>query len=71
MEVKTVEDAQQIVARIGVRAADWESAHGLEDELYVAVLQAIASGRLFGDEAVELAQAALKSKQFDFPRYCS
>lgn len=49
-------------------AGDAESAHDLEDKLFVDVLTEIAKGE--GD-AAELAKAALRSRELEFPRWCA
>lgn len=48
-------------------ADDDESAHSLEDELFIAVLEAIAYGQT-PDPAL-LAREALKSRKIDFNRW--
>jgi hypothetical protein len=68
-------DVRKRVAEIGEMKLhrdkiDAEAAHGAEDELYEAVLRAIAkSGSL--ENARALAEAALETKKIDFPRWTS
>lgn len=47
---------------------DDERAHGLEDELWERVLQAIAAG---AENSRELAAEALKTKDMAFARWCA
>ena len=56
------------VARIAEMTGDPEAAHGAEDELWRGVLEAIATGNA---QAGYLAAEALKTRDLDFPRYCS
>lgn len=49
---------------------DFETAHGLEDRLYVDILTYIASGKCLDiSYARELAKTALVAQNIDFPRY--
>jgi hypothetical protein len=56
------------VAEIAAVAIDYEVAHSKEDDLHADVLAAIARG---ATNAQELAQAALKTEEIEFPRYCA
>jgi hypothetical protein len=62
----TVKDVTQKVAEIMACAGDFDAAHGLEDKLFEAVLEAVAAG---APNAAELAAAALTSKKLDFARH--
>ena len=63
--------AKEVLKRIGALkkiADDDEAAHNVEDQLYTAVLTAIAAG---SGDAQALAKAALKSKLVSFHRWCA
>jgi hypothetical protein len=60
------EDVAVRVDAIALFQEDPEVAHGMEDELYLDVLEAIASG---APEAGRLAQRALRARSLDFPRW--
>ena len=45
---------------------DYEYAHSMEDDLYVDVLKAIAAGTR---NSKQMAEAALKTQELDFPRW--
>lgn len=47
---------------------DYESAHGLEDNLYQKFVEHVSTTD--GDLGV-MAKEILKSKEIDFPRYCA
>jgi len=64
----TVDDVREFVEEIRLSAGDDEVAHSMEDELYVAVLQAIANG---ADSPEKLAAEALKTKDIEFSRWCA
>lgn len=64
----TIEEVCYTVATIEAIAHDYERAHGLEDELYEAVLKAIADN---APNAALLAHYALKTKDIEFARYCA
>jgi hypothetical protein len=64
----TEETILAAVAGIEASKGDPESAHAQEDELYRAVLQAIADGH---ESPALLAAAALDSQKVDFPRWCA
>lgn len=63
----TRDDVIAWVTRIESVANDPEQAHGLEDDLFRAVLTAIAGG---APDAQDLAILALYSLLFDFRRDC-
>jgi hypothetical protein len=57
------------VRDIEAMAWDDESAHGEEDELWAAVLLAIANGET--DDPAECAKAALETQGIRFARWCA
>lgn len=61
-------DVLDEVERIKEIAGDDEMAHSAEDELHQDVLKFIALGQ---DENGKLAQAALKTKEIEFSRWCA
>lgn len=61
-----IKEEVDVIERIA--KGDVESAHGREDKLWQSVLETIAS---MGGEQGELAEAALKTKDLDFSRYCA
>ena len=52
-----------------IKKLPWESAHALEDALYVRVLRAIAEGGLSEGHGAALAEEALKTRNFNFARW--
>ena len=56
------------VAHITRNVDDPEVAHAQEDQLFAEVLKAIAAG---APNAQEMAQAAIKSLDLKFPRWCA
>ena len=64
----TADEVRAAVAQIAKCADDYERAHGKEDDLHEAVLQAIADG---AENAAELAREALKTADIEFARYCA
>lgn len=60
-----VSEIQRRVADIAAKQQDPESAHGLEDALYLDVLKAISAG---APNAKDLAEAALKAAEMKFVR---
>lgn len=64
----TVDDVREFVEDIRHAADDDEVAHSMEDELYVAVLEAIANG---ADNPEKLAVEALKTLDIEFNRWCA
>ncbi|MFW0909667.1 hypothetical protein [Bacillus altitudinis] len=60
--MKRVEDIRQVA-----EAEDDETAHGMEDELYIDVLGAIVNG---ADDPEKLAAEALKTLEIEFSRWC-
>lgn len=68
-KVLTVAAVKKKLAEIHAVAEDDEKAHGLEDALWAAVLEAIASGKARNPKA--LAAEALKSSAISFARWCA
>lgn len=66
---KTVRAAVEEIRK--VKDLDPEKAHCLEDAIYKRVLEAVALDKQPSAELSLLAQEALKSQKFDFPRNCS
>ena len=66
--IKTIEDVKTNVEAIEGGRDDPENAHWLEDNLYEAVLREVVAGN---PESKEMAKEALKTKAFDFPRWCA
>lgn len=64
----TVKEVRRRVKVIETVREDDEAAHGREDRLYVAVLNAIANGAKNGQG---LALEALKARDIDFARWCA
>lgn len=60
-----VEDVRARVAKIVASKGDYDIAHGMEDDLFLDVLKAIAAG---AKEPKALAAEAIKSADIDFPR---
>lgn len=65
----TLDEVKTRVESIRRRRGDDEGAHGMEDDLYCDVLQAIADGTHEDDPSV-LAAEALKTRKIDFARWC-
>jgi hypothetical protein len=63
-----VSDVEAAIEEIRSEGSDYEKAHGMEDSLYVEVLQAIADG---ASNSHELARAVLKTKKMSFDRHCA
>lgn len=66
MTLHDVEVALESIRRI---ADDDEAAHGLEDDLYTHVLEAIRDG--VAEDPVMMAALALTSKDIHFARWCA
>lgn len=62
----TIEQVKMVVKQIEGEMGDNEAAHGDEDRLYVAVLEAIADG---SPDAQELAKEALKANKLEYDRW--
>lgn len=71
MTIKEVKAKVAEIATLGAR--DSERAHAVEDDLFEAVLRAIANDTASGTAVPRgvraLARAALKTKRFTFPRW--
>lgn len=57
------------VHQINSLMGDPERAHSAEDDLYLWVLTAIASGEIPPDVAISCAKAAITTQDFEFPRW--
>jgi len=64
----TPQDIADRVNHINDLRGDDEAAHGAEDDLYEAVLQAIANG---AENPAQLATIALGTKSINFNRWCA
>lgn len=65
----TVEQVRERVAEIEASVGDDETAHGMEDRLYLDLLRAIAEGRCADPAAC--AAEAIKADELDFARWCA
>lgn len=65
----TPESVRQRVADIAACASDAEAAHSMEDALYFDVLAHIAAE--ICDDPKGCADAATKSKEIEFDRWCA
>lgn len=67
----TIKEARDILRKIlaAISTGDFEKAHALEDGLHTAALQTIAKDNLCKHEAKEMAQVALASTEWGFPRW--
>lgn len=63
----TISEVKKQVAYMKTIIHDDEAAHQCEDNLWQSVLQAIAEG---AENPVELAKAALETKDIGFSRWC-
>ena len=61
-----VKDVQEWVDRIRASSGDDESAHGMEDALWLYVLRAIADG---ADSPRDLARVAASTSEIEFSRW--
>jgi hypothetical protein len=68
-EPMTVDDVNASIEKIRQKADDYEAQHSMEDTLHQDVLKAIATGEC--DDPKALAEAALKTLEMDFMRYCA
>lgn len=60
-----IEEIEKRVAEIAANVRDREGAHGMEDQLYLDVLRAIAGGH---KNARQLAAAAIKAADVKYDR---
>ena len=71
----TKEQAIARVKAIKFRQNDDETAHGLEDELFLHFIKSVAAGQYlndaYRDEAVEVANILLESANLDIQRWCA
>lgn len=65
-----VEAVLEEIRRLGVDEGDYESAHGLEDDLWAWALEQIANGPLPSGSR-GLARSVLKSRELEFSRYAA
>lgn len=65
--IKTEQEAEAMLERIRNAAGDDEVAHGLEDDLWEGVLEAIAAN--FCEDPRSVAATALQSRQIKFERW--
>lgn len=65
----TEKDVLERVRKIMNCRADYEAAHGMEDELHRDVLRAIANGEC--EDAPACAEVALSTAQIVFARWCA
>lgn len=70
MNVLTLDEIQERVEKIAAFTADYEAAHGLEDQLWHDFIKYVASG-IVDEQMAEKARAVLQTTQIDFPRYCA
>jgi len=64
----TIDEVRERVDDIRHGAGDDETAHGMEDNLYIDVLEAIANG---AGNPEKLAAEALKTQEIEFYRWYS
>lgn len=67
MTLKTLDDVHAVVEALRTSDYDPESQHSTEDELWGAVLRAIADGSCPDPKAWAL--AAIETSEIDFPRW--
>lgn len=67
MNAITVEGIQDAIGTMGMLAGDAEAIHSAEDALWESVLEAIAAG---AESPGKLAEAVLKTREIDSPRWC-
>jgi hypothetical protein len=65
----TPEDVRKRVKKIESLKGDPEAAHGEEDDMHVAILQAIANNTC--DDPAKCAKVALETERIEFPRWCA
>ena len=64
----THDEAKMRVLAIREAAGDYETAHSMEDELYLDFVRHIASGQ---SQYRAVAEEILKTRKFDFARHCA
>lgn len=67
----TVEQVEVAVTGLVELVGDDEAAHGEEDTIHAAVLEAIAIGQLQGVDAQRAALIALSTRDLNFARWCA
>ena len=67
----TVEYVKARVEVIKTTIDDPEAAHELEDSLHEEVLEGIADGSVWAEDAADVASAALETKDLEFSRWCA
>ena len=70
MNYLTMEQIRSKVKQITLKQADYEMAHGLEDELRAEFIQHVRNHPDDPDLGYK-AQLVLATKTLDFPRYCA
>lgn len=63
----TPDDVRERMEAMKAAEGDWEATHGIEDDLWEAVLESIAEGSC--DDPAELARVALHSRDLEFTRW--
>lgn len=66
-----VEDVEEMVVHLEDIKSDDEGAHAFEDDIWEAVLKAIAEGRVAPDDVEKVCAAALATKKVEFHRWCA
>jgi hypothetical protein len=69
LRFKTVDEVKECLARLEEIRDDDEAAHGLEDDIWEAVLFAIASGE--AEQPGAMALEALLTREVEFSRWCA
>ncbi len=64
-----IQDVWNALEQIRRESGDPETAHGLEDALWAAVLESIASGN--AEHPQQMAEMALRSRDISFARWCA
>jgi hypothetical protein len=67
--IRSIHDVRALISRIGEESDDDESAHAMEDGLYLGVLIAIADGLTAMDSPEDVAREALKAREISFSRW--
>ena len=69
----TIHDINLHIQAIHEEIGDYETQHRLEDRLYLAFVEYVASlkDKAFDKELFDKAQAVLKTRDIRFPRHCA
>jgi hypothetical protein len=69
--LKNIKEVRAYVedARASADSGDYETAHDIEDMLYIALLTEIANGKC--PDPKQYAKEALESQKLEFPRWCA